>query len=113
MKYPEFERLVNMVDLRNRFAACYRDENGNVFYIEPGFYKALQAIRNIYPDRYDEAIETVLLFASQNPITIFAQDGDNPIVEIEQKAVILSPADIIDRMGLIIEDKSRGSDYGD
>ncbi len=113
MRYPEFEKLTLMVDLRNRLAPCYGFDDGVRFYLEPGFYQALQSIRAIYPDRYQDAIAAVETLARRNRVTIFAADDENPLVSLDENFVVYSPTDIIDFLGLAIEDKSRGSDYGD
>lgn len=113
MRYPEFDALTLMVDLRNPLAACYKTKAGKVFYIEPAFYQALQSLRAIYPDRYPEAIKAVEKIADKNEVTVFAGDWENSLVQLERKAVVLCLTDILDFLGILVEDKSRGSDYGD
>ena len=102
MRYPEFEHLTLMVDLRNRSVTCYRTDSGNLFYVEHGFYKALQTIKNLYPDRYQDAIEAMLELADRASVTIFAADDRNPQVTLDRDAVVLTPADIIEKIGLYI-----------
>ena len=113
MRYPEFEHLDLMVDLRNRFAPCYRNPDGSMFYIEPGFYKAIQSIKAVYPDRYPETIRAIETLATRNKVTVFAADEDAVMVDLTGDFTVLTPSDIIDFLDLSIEDKSRGSDYGD
>lgn len=113
MRYPEWSNLILMVDLRNRVAKCYKLYENCIFYIEPAFYQALQNLRTIYPEKYEEMIGTINALAAKNKITVFAGDSDNPLVITSNKAVILSIEDVANAMKLTIENKSRGSDYGD
>lgn len=112
MIYPEWADKVQMVDLKNRIAKCYKLDDDSVFYVEPGFYKALQALRNIYPSRYPEVIKAMEKMAQKNPVTVFAGDADAPLVDVPD-AMVFSVVDVCDAVGILLEDKSRGSDYGD
>ena len=43
MNYPEWADRQLMIDLRNKIAKCYKNKDGSIFYVEPGFYKAFEA----------------------------------------------------------------------
>ena len=60
MNYPEWADRQLMIDLRNKIAKCYKNKDGSIFYVEPGFYKAFEALKNIYPDRIDDVIINIL-----------------------------------------------------
>ena len=113
MQYPEFSDLTQMVDLRNRASKCYKLDDSHVFYIESGFYKALQAVKAVYPDKYQEALNFVRSEAKKNHVTVFAADENNVIVQLYREPVVITPFDVVERLNIKIEDKSRGADYGD
>lgn len=99
MLYPEWQDKILMVDLHNSVAKCYKNPNGSVFYVEPGFYRALQALHHLFPERYPEAVKAVEVLASRNKVTVFAGEKDNPLVDVP-KAVVLSVVEIMDYLGI-------------
>ena len=99
-----------MIDLRNKIAKCYKNKDGSIFYVEPGFYKAFEALKNIYPDRIDDVLRKMDELTSSNKKVVYVSDPDDPLVIVE-KAKYITIFDLTDSIGLLLEDKSRGSDY--
>lgn len=112
MNYPEWADRQLMIDLRNKIAKCYKNKDGSIFYVEPGFYKAFEALKNIYPDRIDDVLRKMDELTSSNKKVVYVSDPDDPLVIVE-KAKYITIFDLTDFIGLLLEDKSRGSDYGD
>ncbi len=112
MNYPEWADRQLMIDLRNKIAKCYKNKDGSIFYVEPGFYKAFEALKNIYPDRIDDVLRKMDELTSSNKEVVYVSDPDDPLVIVE-KAKYITIFDLTDSIGLLLEDKSRGSDYGD
>lgn len=112
MNYPEWADRQLMIDLRNKIAKCYKNNDGSIFYVEPGFYKAFEALKNIYPDRIDDVLRKMDELTSSNKKVVYVSDPDDPLVIVE-KAKYITIFDLTDSIGLLLEDKSRGSDYGD
>ncbi len=112
MNYPEWADRQLMIDLRNKIAKCYKNKDGSIFYVEPGFYKAFEALKNIYPDRIDDVLKKMDELTSSNKKVVYVSDSDDPLVIVE-KAKYITIFDLTDSIGLLLEDKSRGSDYGD
>lgn len=112
MNYPEWADRQLMIDLRNKIAKCYKNKDGSIFYVEPGFYKAFEALKNIYPDRIDDVLRKMDELTSSNKKVVYVSDPDAPLVIVE-KAKYITIFDLTDSIGLLLEDKSRGSDYGD
>ena len=112
MNYPEWADRQLMIDLRNKIAKCYKNKDGSIFYVEPGFYKAFEALKNIYPDRIDDVLRKMDELTSSNKKVVYVSDSDDPLVIVE-KAKYITIFDLTDSIGLLLEDKSRGSDYGD
>lgn len=112
MNYPEWADRQLMIDLRNKIAKCYKNKDGSIFYVEPGFYKAFESLKNIYPDRIDDVLRKMDELTSSNKKVVYVSDPDDPLVIVE-KAKYITIFDLTDSIGLLLEDKSRGSDYGD
>lgn len=112
MNYPEWADRQLMIDLRNKIAKCYKNKDGSIFYVEPGFYKAFEALKNIYSDRIDDVLRKMDELTSSNKKVVYVSDPDDPLVIVE-KAKYITIFDLTDSIGLLLEDKSRGSDYGD
>lgn len=112
MNYSEWADRQLMIDLRNKIAKCYKNKDGSIFYVEPGFYKAFEALKNIYPDRIDDVLRKMDELTSSNKKVVYVSDLDDPLVIVE-KAKYITIFDLTDSIGLLLEDKSRGSDYGD
>ena len=112
MNYPEWADRQLMIDLRNKIAKCYKNKDGSIFYVEPGFYKAFEALKNIYPDRIDDVLRKMDELTSSNKKVVYVSDPDDPLVIVE-KAKYITIFDLTDSIVLLLEDKSRGSDYGD
>jgi len=112
MKYIEWENLELMVDLRFKGVKCYKIKPGHIFYIEPSFYAGLMKVKDIYPNEYESVIECMNEISKKNAVTVYAGDTDSSFVDLEN-AIYLSVEDIVNKLKLGIDDKSRGSDYGD
>lgn len=112
MGYIEWEKRKQLIDLRNKMAPCYENIDGSIFYVEPGFYKLYEALKTVYPDRKQAFLNKMDEFVKKNRKVVFVADIDNTLVEVDG-ATYLSAFDITDAIGLLLEDKSRGADYGD
>ena len=110
--YEEWKDRDVLIDLRNRFATCYRNPDGSVFYIEPQFYTYLQGYKMLRPESYQKLLDKMDEIVKKNRKVVFVGQDDNPLVETEG-AIYLSAMDIADLCKVLVEDKSRGSDYGD
>ncbi len=110
--YPEWSDRNILIDLRNRFATCYQNDDGSIFYIEPQFYTYLQGYKDLRPERYDDILKEMDKIVRKNRKVVFVGQEDNPIVVCEG-AIYLTAIDVANRIQVLVEDKSRGSDYGD
>ncbi len=110
--YPEWQDRKVLIDLRNRFATCYENDDGSIFYIEPQFYTYLQGYKALRKERYQEILDQMDKIVRKNRKVVFVGQDDNPLVECDG-AIYLSAMDVADSIQVLVEDKSRGSDYGD
>ena len=112
MRIKEFEHLKEVIDQENPFIPHYELEDGSDFYIEPIFYTQLQGFKERYEERYNEIIEAMLERVRRNKKVIFIGDFETNTFE-KDGYIILEITDITDPLHIFVEDKSRGSDYGD
>ncbi|MFA6829893.1 MAG: hypothetical protein WCR67_04250 [Bacilli bacterium] len=110
--YPEWEDRKILIDLHNRFATCYQNTDGSFFYIEPQFYTYLQGYKALRPERYEDLLKRMDEIVKKNRKVVFVGIEDNPTVDRED-CIFLTAMDVADSINCFVEDKSRGSDYGD
>ena len=114
MKQVEFERYTSLVDEKNPFANVYQLEDGSIFYIEPIFYTHLQGFKErVTEDDYQRIIDRIIEVAKKNRHVVFVGTFDFPQTEVDDSYIFLEITDITDPLQIFVEDKSRGSDYGD
>ena len=112
MKYVEWNDLEIKKDKDNPLMDMYCFNDGSTFFIEPAFYTQLTFLKNIHEDRYHEIIEEMNRVVKKNKHVIFTHDYEHPFV-IKDDYILLEITDITDPLQIYVEDKSRGSDYGD
>lgn len=110
--YKEWKNRKKLIDLRARYATCYENEDGSRFYIEPQFYTCLQAYKMLRPESYQNILNKLDEIVKKNRVVCFIGQEDNPLEDIDD-AIYLTAIDVADRAQVLVEDKSRGSDYGD
>jgi hypothetical protein len=112
MTYPEFGQYKSFVDPENPLCNAYSDQKGHVFYVEPSFYYGLCGYKEKRADRFAEIMAQIEQAIKTNPKTVFVGDYEHPFVK-KDGFVYLEIQDIADPLRIYVEDKSRGSDYGD
>lgn len=112
MIYPEFYQYTPFVDKENPFCNAYTSEDGHIFYVEPGFYEGLMGYKEKRPERFEELLNALFDIIKKNPKAVFTWNFESPFVE-KEGFVYREIIDIADSLNIYVEDKSRGSDYGD
>lgn len=113
MIYEEFIRFNQVVDSNNPFCNLYYLDSGESFYIEPVFYTQLKGFKERHTERdYQRIIDRMIEVVKKNKKVVFVGNFDNPQTEAEGY-IFLEITDITDPLQIFVEDKSRGSDYGD
>ena len=112
MIYPEFEHLKNVEDINNPFCNLYVYPTGECFYIEPVFYTMLRGFKDHHPDKYDLILKRMEEVVLKNKKVVFTGNFEFPQTEVEGY-IYLEITDITNPLKIFVEDKSRGSDYGD
>ena len=111
MEYPEFSKYKSIEDPSTP-AKCFIDDEGNTFYVEPGFYFELVGFKDKVRERFPELIDEIGRIIKKNHKVIFTANFEAPFLE-KEGYVYKEITDISDPLGIFFEDKSRGSDYGD
>lgn len=112
MDYVEFNKYKPFVDEQNPLVHAYSDEEGNTFYVEPGFYNGLIGFKEKRAERFQEIMDFIDELIKKYHKIIFTADFENPWIEREGY-IYREIFDITDPLKIFVEDKSRGSDYGD
>ncbi len=112
MNYPEFEHIKQLEDKNNPFCTLYELDSGARFYIEPVFYTMLRGFLDHYPEHYQRIVDEIIKVANENKKVVFTGNYECPLTNVEDY-VFLEITDITDPLKIFVEDKSRGSDYGD
>lgn len=112
MKYPEFDAYKEIADEQNHLVHLYEDEQGNRFYVEPGFYDGLLGFKEKREERFQELMASLDETVKKNHKVIFTADFENPWIT-RDGFIYREIFDLTDPLGIFVEDKSRGSDYGD
>ena len=112
MKYEEFENLKQLEDKKNPFSTLFELETGERFYIEPVFYTMFKGFKDHHPDKIHLIVEEMLKVVRENKKVVFTGNYECPLTDVEGY-IYLEINDITDPLQIFVEDKSRGSDYGD
>ena len=112
MKYEEFKDLKLIEDKANPFCSLYELEDGSRFYIEPVFYTMLKGFKDHHPELYQSIIDEIISRARKEKRVVYTGNYECPLTNVEDY-IFLEITDITDPLHIFVEDKSRGSDYGD
>ena len=110
--YPEWKHLKEIEDINNPYSAKYVYPNGDMFYVEPIYYYKLKSFESHYENKLVEILKEMERIVNKYHLVVFINDEDEEITEVED-AVYLTIQDICNPLKIFVEDKSRGSDYGD
>ena len=110
MNYEEFKDLEEIFD--SKFVKGFRYPNGETFYIEPAFYTQLIGFKEKREEDYPRIINRMIEVVRKNKRVVFTSEYESPQTEVEGY-IYLEITDITDPLNIYVEDKSRGSDYGD
>ena len=114
MIYPEFEQYSQIEDKNNPFANVYQLDKDSIFYIEPIFYTHLKGFKErVTEEEYQKIIDRMIEVVKKNHRVVFVGTFDFPQTEVDDSYIFLEVTDITDPLQIFVEDKSRGSDYGD
>ena len=115
-KYLEFSVFERVEDKKNPFCHLYKLQDGELFYVEPLFYSYLQNFKIQYANKVQDVIDEMVKIVKRNKKVIFTgmdEEYEEDPVTVADGFIILTLFDVLDRMGIYLENKSRGSDYGD
>lgn len=116
--YEEFRKYEQIEDKDNPFLACYKLPNGHVFYVEPVFHLKMEGVKQFHEDRFNDLLSEIDRLVNKNKKIIFTGADEEDDIMGEGEGVIddtiyLTIQDVCNPIHLYMEDKSRGSDYGD
>lgn len=112
MNFVEFSSYKQIVDKENPLINLYSLPTGELFYVEPLFYTHLTGFKDRVGGDYQKIIDEMLRVVKVNKKVIFTGNFENPQV-IKEGFIYQEIEDITNPLKIFVEDKSRGSDYGD
>lgn len=112
MKIEEFNMFKEVKDKLNPYCNLYYIDEDTSFYIEPIFYRHMLGIKERIPNEYPKVINKIISLAKENKKVVFTGNYESPYTDVEGY-IFLEIDDILDPLHIYLEDKSRGSDYGD
>lgn len=116
VKHEEWKKLNIINDKENPFSTLYEYEDGSKFYVEPIYYSYLSSVFIRFPDKKELVLDEMEKIVRKNKLVIFTgmdeEYEEEPFTKNEN-AIILTIYDVLDRLQIYIDNKSRGSDYGD
>ena len=113
MIYEEFKNYKLVMDSNNPFCNHYVLDSREEFYVEPVFYTMLKGFKERHSENdYQRIIDEMIRVVKRNKKVVFVGNFEFPQTEVEG-FIYLEITDITDPLKIFVEDKSRGSDYGD
>lgn len=113
MNYEEFQNLRLIKDEKNPFCALYVLDTGESFYLEPAFYTQMQGFKERHTtEDYQKIVNAMIEITRRNKRVVFTANFEYPQTDVEDY-IYLEITDVTDPLHIFVEDKSRGSDYGD
>lgn len=112
MDYSEWQQYQKHNDAKSTLCPGYILNEEARFIMEPGFYTQLKNLKPLFPERYNEVINAINNRVKKNKRVFFTVDADSPFIFLKDY-IYLEITDILNPLKIFVEDKSRGSDYGD
>ena len=112
MKYDEWSKLDIVKDDNNPFTPMYVYPSGEMFFVEPAFYTQFSYLIKLHEDRIQDILDEMEKMVKKEKKVIFCHDYEHPLI-IKDGFIYLEIEDITNPLKIFVEDKSRGSDYGD
>ncbi|MGI6644661.1 MAG: hypothetical protein ACOX28_02800 [Bacilli bacterium] len=106
-----FPTLKKEKDKKYPFVDTY-EYKGHYFYIEPIYKVQFNRVSERFPSEVETLKNLMLERVSTYGTVVFTGDFTSPLVD-EEEFTYVEIDDLLCELNLPIEDKSRGSDYGD
>lgn len=113
MIYEEFKNFESEKDINNPFSSLYIINEEERFYIEPVFYTQLMGFKDLHPTSFPSIVEALIEKVHKYKHVVFTGNYEFIQTEVDDSYIYLEITDITDPLQIYVEDKSRGSDYGD
>ncbi len=112
MNYEEFKNYTIRIEKEYPFSPHVIIDENSDFYFEPTVYTQLQGFKERHPDKYHLIIEAMIERVKRNHHVVFVGDFESYFTDVPGY-ICLEVTDITNPLQIFVEDKSRGSDYGD
>lgn len=113
MNIEFWKNLKQVKDDNNPFCPLFIYDNGDSFYVEPIFYTKLVNLFEHHPLKKQVVLDEMEKRVIKNHHVVFVGTFEYPQTEVGDEFIFLELEDITNPLQIYVEDKSRGSDYGD
>ena len=112
MNFEEFKDFECRYEKDDPFIPHFIIDEKTDFYLEPLVYTQLQGFKERHKDQHQRIIDSMIERVKRNGKVYFISDFES-YFEPKEGYIYLEITDITDPLKIFVEDKSRGSDYGD
>ena len=112
MKYEIFKDYIVGVDPNHPFLVHVVVDKDSDFYFEPMVYTQLMGFKERHEDKFQLIVDEMIDRVKKNKHILFVGDYESYFEDIDGY-IVLEVIDITNHLKIFVEDKSRGSDYGD
>lgn len=112
MQFEIWNKLEKQRDEKNPFLQGFKFDDGSEFYLEPLFLTQLEGLAQRRPEDMNKIYQAMEEIVHKHKKVVFIADDEESMSEVDG-AIYRTIFDITDPLLIFVEDKSRGSDYGD
>ena len=112
MNYELFKDYQIETDKNHPFLVHVILDKDSDFYFEPMVYTQLKGFEERHKDKINLIVDEIINRVKRNKHVLFVGDYETYFEEIDGY-IVLEIIDITNHLKIFVEDKSRGSDYGD
>lgn len=108
-----FGQFKQDIDKSNPFTYHYIIDNDLDFYVERIFLTKLNNLFYLQKDKENIVLNEMIKIVKKNKHVVFCGDFEYIQTEVDDSYIFLEIEDVLNPLQIFVEDKSRGSDYGD
>ncbi len=112
MNYADLMKLQHPTHPEKNFAKFFLLATGETFYIEPVFNTQLLRLIEKFPNQEETIITYMIEVVQKEKKVIFTGNYEIPLVD-QPDYIYRELTDITNHLNILLNDISRGSDYGD
>lgn len=113
MSKQYFANFKEVKDNNNPFTYHYIIDETCDFYVERIYLTKLNNLFYLREDKKDIVLDEMVRLVKKNKHVVFCGEFEFIQTEVDDSYIFLEIEDVLNPLQIFVEDKSRGSDYGD